>query len=83
MLDFLVSCCLVLMSLVTLQLLNIALEKQAIGRVHRLGQTRPVRVTKLVLKNSLETRILDVQEKQHTQEGGSSSSTGRSVGWVQ
>ncbi len=26
-------------------MLNLALEKQAIGRVHRLGQTRPVTVS--------------------------------------
>lgn len=27
------------------QMLNLAVEKQAIGRVHRLGQTRPVTVS--------------------------------------
>ncbi|CAN0153840.1 unnamed protein product [Scytosiphon promiscuus] len=52
-------------------LLNLALEKQAIGRVYRLGQARPVRVTKLVLKDSIETRILDLQKKQAS--GGSAS----------
>lgn len=62
------------------QLLNLALEKQAIGRVHRLGQTRPVVVTKLVLKDSLETRILAMQRKQGNRGSGSSSVEGRSVG---
>lgn len=30
------------------QLLNLALEKQAVGRVYRLGQERPVTVSVLV-----------------------------------
>ncbi|CAM9131534.1 unnamed protein product [Ectocarpus sp. 8 AP-2014] len=45
-------------------MLNLALEKRAIGRVHRPGQTRPVTVTKLVLADSVETRILAMQKKQ-------------------
>ncbi|CAM9513328.1 unnamed protein product [Ectocarpus sp. 8 AP-2014] len=43
-------------------MLNLALEKQAIGRVHRLEQARPVTVTKLVLADSVETRILAMQK---------------------
>ena len=38
---------------------NPALEEQAIGRVHRLGQTRPTTVTRLVIRDSLEQRIRD------------------------
>eukprot|EP00903_Cladosiphon_okamuranus_P014611 g13549.t1 len=56
-------------------LLNLALEKQAIGRVHRLGQTRPVTVTKLVLENSVETRILAMQERQASGSGSAGSSS--------
>ncbi|CAM9715351.1 unnamed protein product, partial [Ectocarpus sp. 12 AP-2014] len=56
-------------------LLNLALEKQAVGRVYRLGQTRPVTVTKLVLKDSIETRILALQKKQAT-EGSASAAVG-------
>ena len=33
-------------------------EIQAAGRIHRLGQTRPVQVTKLVYENNVETNIL-------------------------
>lgn len=38
--------------------LNPALDAQAIGRVHRLGQKRQVEVVRLVVENSIETRIL-------------------------
>jgi hypothetical protein len=36
---------------------NPALEKQAIGRVHRLGQKRNVEIIRLFVKDSIETRI--------------------------
>lgn len=38
--------------------LNPALEAQAIGRVHRLGQKRQVEIIRLIVDNSIETRIL-------------------------
>jgi len=38
--------------------LNPALEVQAVGRVHRMGQTREVHVKRLVMKDSVEQRIL-------------------------
>ena len=37
-------------------------ELQAIDRVHRLGQTRPVRVTQLVIADSVEEKIIKMQE---------------------
>ncbi len=37
--------------------MNPVLEAQAIGRVHRLGQTRNVEVVRLLMKDSIETRI--------------------------
>ncbi|KAF9260991.1 hypothetical protein L218DRAFT_906160 [Marasmius fiardii PR-910] len=40
---------------------NPAVEEQAIGRVHRMGQTRQVHVYRLVMKDSIETRILELQ----------------------
>jgi SNF2 family DNA or RNA helicase len=45
--------------------LNPALEAQAIGRVHRLGQTKAVEITRLVVKDSVESRIMDVQRKKY------------------
>ncbi|KAG5178369.1 SNF2 family N-terminal domain-containing protein [Tribonema minus] len=41
--------------------LNLALEAQAIGRVHRLGQTRAVHVVKLYMEASVESRIIAMQ----------------------
>jgi len=42
---------------------NPATEDQAIDRVHRIGQTRPVFVTRYIIENSIEERILLLQEK--------------------
>lgn len=36
---------------------NPAMEEQAIGRVHRMGQTRPTVVRRLIVRDSLEERI--------------------------
>lgn len=44
---------------------NPAIEAQAIGRVHRLGQTRPVEVIRLVMENSIETRMQELLKKKH------------------
>ena len=38
-----------------------AIEDQAVDRVHRLGQHRPVTVWRLVMHGSIEQRVLDVQ----------------------
>ena len=32
-------------------------------RIHRLGQHRPVKVTRIIVENSIESRILQLQEK--------------------
>ncbi|KAI1094882.1 SNF2 family N-terminal domain-containing protein [Rostrohypoxylon terebratum] len=40
-----------------------AVEDQAIDRVHRLGQTRPCTVWKLVMDGTVEDRVLRVQAK--------------------
>ena len=42
---------------------SFAVEAQAIDRVHRMGQTRPVTVTRFVVKNSIEVRMLRIQER--------------------
>ncbi|KAH8681304.1 SNF2 family N-terminal domain-containing protein [Xylariales sp. PMI_506] len=38
-----------------------AIEDQAIDRVHRLGQTRPTTVWRLVIEGTIEERVLDIQ----------------------
>ena len=42
---------------------NPAAEAQAIDRVHRLGQTRPVRTVRYIMQNSFEERMLDIQNR--------------------
>ena len=39
---------------------NPAQERQAIGRLHRVGQTRPVTIHHLLMKGSVETRLRDL-----------------------
>ena len=38
-------------------------EEQAIDRVHRLNQTRDVKIYKLIINESVEERIHDLQER--------------------
>ena len=42
---------------------NPAVEYQAMDRIHRLGQHRPVQAIKLVIEDSIESRIVQLQEK--------------------
>ena len=42
---------------------NPAAETQATDRAHRIGQTQPVMVYKLVAQGTIEERILDLQER--------------------
>jgi SWI/SNF-related matrix-associated actin-dependent regulator of chromatin subfamily A3 len=38
-----------------------AIEDQAVDRVHRLGQTRPCTVWRLIMEDSIEERVLMIQ----------------------
>ena len=42
---------------------NYACESQAIDRVHRVGQTKPVKVIRFIVKDSIEEQILKLQER--------------------
>lgn len=42
---------------------NPAAEAQAVDRVHRLGQKRPVRTVRYIMANSFEEKMLRLQEK--------------------
>lgn len=42
---------------------NPAAEAQAIDRVHRLGQERPVRTVRYIMRDSFEEKMLELQEK--------------------
>lgn len=58
--------------------MNPAVEAQAIGRVYRLGQTRNVEIVRLVMKDSVEERLMTLNQKKYGLSGKvatSSSST--------
>ncbi|KAI0161658.1 SNF2 family N-terminal domain-containing protein [Hypoxylon sp. FL1284] len=42
---------------------NPAAEAQAVDRVHRLGQKRPVRTVRYIMRGSIEEKMLKLQEK--------------------
>jgi SNF2 family DNA or RNA helicase len=49
---------------------NKAVEEQAMDRIHRLGQTRPVRIVRFVTQDSVEEGILAMQESKHAISSG-------------
>ena len=53
--------------------LNPALEKQAIGRVHRLGQKREVEIIRLIQEDSIETRLLKFLKRKYGSSGSEES----------
>ncbi|KAK4272432.1 hypothetical protein QN277_020993 [Acacia crassicarpa] len=42
---------------------NPGVEEQAMDRVHRIGQKEEVKIVRLIAKNSIEERVLELQEK--------------------
>jgi SNF2 family DNA or RNA helicase len=42
---------------------NPYIEEQAIDRAHRLGQTRPVQIHRILVEKTVEDRILELQDK--------------------
>ena len=52
--------------------LNVALEDQAVGRVHRMGQTREVHVYRLAMQGSVDERVLDVGKQRRSLAGNMS-----------
>lgn len=38
--------------------LNVAVEQQALARVHRFGQTRPVRIVRFICRDTVEVNHL-------------------------
>jgi SNF2 family DNA or RNA helicase len=58
---------------------NPSAEEQAIDRVHRLGQTRPVFVTRFVIEGSIEERILELQDKKRMLVQGALGARGKEL----
>eukprot|EP00592_Proboscia_alata_P008112 CAMPEP_0194360760 /NCGR_PEP_ID=MMETSP0174-20130528/8167_1 /TAXON_ID=216777 /ORGANISM="Proboscia alata, Strain PI-D3" /LENGTH=951 /DNA_ID=CAMNT_0039132471 /DNA_START=193 /DNA_END=3048 /DNA_ORIENTATION=- len=46
---------------------NVAIENQAMDRIHRIGQTRKVRVIRFVMKDTIEERMVILQEQKSLQ----------------
>ncbi|KAI9250369.1 SNF2 family N-terminal domain-containing protein [Helicostylum pulchrum] len=44
---------------------NLSIEAQAIDRVHRLGQLKDVSVTRFVVRDTIEERILEIQNRKN------------------
>ncbi|KAL9265971.1 DNA repair protein RAD16-like protein [Drosera capensis] len=42
---------------------NPAVERQAQDRIHRIGQYKPIRTVRFVIEDTIEERILKLQEK--------------------
>ncbi|CCM00776.1 uncharacterized protein FIBRA_02818 [Fibroporia radiculosa] len=58
-----------------------AVESQAFDRVHRLGQTRQVFVHRLVIADTVEDRVLALQErKKNLADGSLGEGTGKKIG---
>eukprot|EP01083_Nonionella_stella_P109069 317622_1 len=55
--------------------LNIALERQAVNRAHRIGQKREVKVRRLVMAGSIEKRILEMKCREEKKEGDEDDSS--------
>ena len=55
-------------------------EEQAIDRVHRLNQTLDVTVYKLTIANTVEARILDLQEKKRALANAAIGGDGKAAG---
>ncbi len=45
---------------------NPQIEEQAFDRAHRLGQNRPVMIYKICVKDTVEQRLLEIQEKKRS-----------------
>lgn len=60
---------------------NPAVERQAQDRIHRIGQYKPIRIVRFVIENTIEERILRLQEKKELvfegTIGGSSEALGK------
>ncbi|KAI1522278.1 HepA Superfamily II DNA RNA helicase SNF2 family [Pyrenophora tritici-repentis] len=42
---------------------NPTVEEQALARVHRMGQTKPVTTIRFVMENTFEERVVETQER--------------------
>lgn len=58
---------------------NLAAQNQATDRTHRIGQTKQVTEYKLIMKNTIEEKILDLQESKKDLAESVLSGAGQSI----
>jgi E3 ubiquitin-protein ligase SHPRH len=57
--------------------MNPSSEQQAIGRIHRIGQTKPTTVTRLIVERTIEVNVFNLgQKRAASQEGDLGSTSG-------
>ena len=49
---------------------NPSTEDQCFDRIHRLGQKRDVEIIRFIMRDSIENKMLDIQEKKKTMISG-------------
>ncbi|KAG6404812.1 hypothetical protein SASPL_132388 [Salvia splendens] len=45
---------------------NPSIERQAQDRIHRIGQYKPIRIVKFIIENTIEERVLKLQEQKES-----------------
>lgn len=63
-----------------LSCLFLTLVAEAMDRIHRLGQHRPVKAIKIVIEDSIESRIIQLQEKKMAMVDATLSSDDQAMG---
>ncbi|KAJ8764644.1 hypothetical protein K2173_006726 [Erythroxylum novogranatense] len=59
---------------------NPAVERQAQDRIHRIGQYKPIRIVRFVIENTVEEKILQLQEKKEVVFEGTVGRTSAALG---
>ncbi|XP_022886644.1 ATP-dependent helicase rhp16-like [Olea europaea var. sylvestris] len=59
---------------------NPAVEQQAQERIYRIGQYKPIRIVKFIVENTIEERILKLQEKKQLMFEGTIDGSSKAIG---
>ena len=59
---------------------NGSTEVQAMDRIHRIGQHRPIHVKRLIIENSIEAKIIQLQQKKENMIGAALGDDDQALG---